>query len=656
MATPPGDRGASSLRIKTVRVRNFRCLSDVTVAVDDVTSFVGPNGAGKSTVLRAMDWFFNDDKGVIVEGDIYSGADVDDPLVSVEITFDSLTPRDRQVLGDTYAPEGTETFTVWRTWQSGSTKTTGRGRAFPPFEKVRAMSAAADKKTAYNAILAGQPELELAKWTNVGAAEDTMRKWERENPNHLEDADITEATHFFGFNGRNVLSGLFDYVLVTADLRASEESTERKTTIIGRILERAIDRAGAQIEFDALAEDVNQRQAEINETFISGQLAELGKALTEEVTAFTTGREVHLNATTPELKPAAPAISVSIGDALTETSVDRQGHGFQRALLISSLKLLAQRNAQNSEGSVICLAIEEPELFQHPGRARVFARVLRDLAQDKGRGIQVAYATHSPHFVDPRYFDQVRRVTRRAVIGDSHPIVSVHQASMNEVVTSLDGFVKPDAIRGRWEQVCTKNLAEAFFADAVILVEGDDDKGLMDGIAARTGMFEAAGITVASAAGKGHMFTAHSILKNMGIPTLVVFDNDSGCRQRTLEKPRKSPGAMDPEQQAGQADEDVRALNRKLLKYFGMPVDDFPVGLVGTIDSTSVFAWDDRLEETLDRDWGEWELKRQDLIASGQGVDGKNAATYALAASECNMGPSGALVDAVAAARRLLAA
>ena len=174
-------------------------------------------------------------------------------------------------------------------------------------------------------------------------------------------------------------------MLVTADLRASEESTERKTTIIGRILERAIDRAGAQAEFDALAEDVNKRQAEINETFISGQLTELGKALTEEVTAFTTGREVHLNATTPELKPAAPAISVSIGDALTETSVDRQGHRFQRALLISSLKLLAQRNAQNSGGSVICLAIEEPELFQHPGRARVFARVLRELAQDKGR-------------------------------------------------------------------------------------------------------------------------------------------------------------------------------------------------------------------------------------------------------------------------------
>ena len=112
---------------------------------------------------------------------------------------------------------------------------------------------------------------------------------------------------------------------------------------------------------------------------------------------------------------------------------------------------------------------------------------------------------------------------------------------------------------------------------------------------------------------------------------------------------------MDPEKQADQADKDVRALNRKLLKYFGMPEDEFPVGLVGTVDSTSVFAWDDRLEEALDRDWREWEPKRQDLIASGQGVDGKNAATYALAASECTTEPSGALVEAVAAAKRLVA-
>jgi hypothetical protein len=49
-----------------------------------------------------------------------------------------------------------------------------------------------------------------------------------------------------------------------------------------------------------LGDALQSPQAFGDETFISGQLTELGKALTEEVTAFTTGREVHLNATTPE--------------------------------------------------------------------------------------------------------------------------------------------------------------------------------------------------------------------------------------------------------------------------------------------------------------------------------------------------------------------
>ena len=39
--------------------------------------------------------------------------------------------------------------------------------------------------------------------------------------------------------------GHLDFVLVTADLRASGESVEGKKTIIGRILERTLDRKGA---------------------------------------------------------------------------------------------------------------------------------------------------------------------------------------------------------------------------------------------------------------------------------------------------------------------------------------------------------------------------------------------------------------------------
>jgi hypothetical protein len=75
-----------------------------------------------------------------------------------------------------------------------------------------------------------------------------MTTWEAAHTDQLVDAPEALQTNFFGFNSGGKMSGLFDFVLVTADLRASEESTDGKSSIIGRILERSVDRAAADLE------------------------------------------------------------------------------------------------------------------------------------------------------------------------------------------------------------------------------------------------------------------------------------------------------------------------------------------------------------------------------------------------------------------------
>ena len=62
------------MHIDIVRIERFRCLEDVTIAFDDVSTFIGPNGAGKSTVLRALDWFFNE-SGALDAQDVTFGHD-----------------------------------------------------------------------------------------------------------------------------------------------------------------------------------------------------------------------------------------------------------------------------------------------------------------------------------------------------------------------------------------------------------------------------------------------------------------------------------------------------------------------------------------------------------------------------------------------------
>ena len=122
------------------------------------------------------------------------------------------------------------------------------------------------------------------------------------------------------------------------------------------------------------------------------------------------------------------------------------------------------------------------------------------------------------------------------------------------------------------------------------------------------------------------------ILEQLGIPVLTIVDSDVGCEERAR---RKSSDPLDIES----AVLSTTSLNRRILRYFGEPEQDFPKGLV----NQRLMFVDDRLEKMLERDWPAWEETRAELVEQGQGVEGKNSSTYALAASQCATPPEGDL-------------
>ena len=629
------------MRIASVRITNYRCLRQVELDFDRVTTLIGPNGGGKSSILRALDWFFNGSAGALTEDDVYSGAAVADRRIRVEVTFNQLTESDRSALGAKYAPVGESTFTAWRTWEGGADKITGRAFAFKPFESVRAATSAEAKRAALAAAHAACPDLDLPQWRNLTVTAQAMDEWERSHRALLEEAEVSD-THFFGFHGQGKLSGLFDFVLVTADLRAAEESLDSRTTVIGRILERAVDRKGADEAFQSLAAEITARQSQINDEHLAGQLSDLSDALSREVDAFTSGRQVHLRPSVPDVRPAAARVEVRIQDSLVATTVERQGHGFQRALLISSLKLLASRGAMTGDGSTICLAIEEPELFQHPTQAKVFAAVLRTLAEDDAQGLQVTYATHSPYFIEPLRFDQIRRVSRVHVTPEQHTEVRIFHASMDGICQQLSGYVAESAIRSRFPQVCISDLSEALFADAVGLVEGDADRAILEGLAARSLSLAHQGIVISTANGKSNLLMPYAILEGLGIPALIIFDNDKNLRSRmTL------MGRLESDINASEVKE--QEVNRQIMRYFNLSQQSYPEGIL----CPSVAAIPDTLEDLVTSDWSAWNTTKDGIIAESRGVGGKNAATYALAAKECGIEPSGLLASVLDALRSL---
>lgn len=586
------------MRIDNVAIKNFRALEDVSVTFDSVTTLIGPNGAGKSTVLRALDWFFNGSRGGDLEAADCSFGKSDEPI-EVQVTFSELTDKDREALGK-YVPDASQTFTAWkRRDPDGAEYLSANAKGFPEFSPIKAADKAQEKKELFAALRTLRPELGLPAANTGPAIEAAIVAWESAHTDELVDLPEALQTNFFGFNSNGKMSGLFDFVLVSGDLRAKEEAQDGKASIIGKILERSVDRSAADAEIANVVANAKAEQNRIYSTAFASELDKIQASLNSAIATYSPGRTIGVSAAEVDIKPPQTSFVVKVLDGEAETSVERQGHGFQRTLLISSLQVLAESSAVETEG-VICLAIEEPELFQHPTQARAFARILRTLAEDSEKRIQVCYATHSPYFIEARHFDQVRRLVRST---GARSTVEIHTTTIQDVKDKLDGVWDSSKLEKQFDMVAAGQLADALFASHALLVEGTTDAAFFYGIGDRTSVarLEISGIAAVPAGGKSGVSLAHAILTSLGIPTYTIFDSDSH---------NPGPGTI--------------AENQCLLGYLGLPVADYPEQRVG--DQVAILG--ENLERLLAASWPEWMTKREEYI-SAAGVDfEKNHSMY----------------------------
>ena len=163
------------------------------------------------------------------------------------------------------------------------------------------------------------------------------------------------------------------------------------------------------------------------------------------------------------------------------------------------------------------IGIEEPEIYQHPVRARAFARVLSSLTKDAG--VQLIAATHSPYFVRPEQFESVRRVV--AGDGGSRAI----QTTLTEISDRAN--CEQESARKTIEQLVPKTFSEGFFADGVVLVEGDTDRVIVEVLAERLGSpLDLIGISVLDTGGKANLHLPYCLLSEFEVPCYVLVDGD----------------------------------------------------------------------------------------------------------------------------------
>ena len=542
------------MQLSRARIQNFRSLRDVTVEFGPHTAFVGGNGAGKSSILKAIEKFYSTARAVDL--DDYFGRD-QSASIEIELTFSELSAE--EVAQFENRVRGGK-LVVRRVFDSSvsSGRYHGLVEQNPEFRPVRTAVGANPKRQAYrdlkdsNAAYAGLPNA-----GSVAAVDEALLAWEANHPEALS-LELDDG-QFFGFQnaGRGALQRRTSFVFIPAVREAAADAADQKSTAIGKLIEVVVRSAILKrAEFAAFKEEMSARYKDIVSADNMPELSNLAGTLTGNLKDLYSDAEVGLNwRDVGELPVPLPAADVMLSDDGFGGPVDRQGHGLQRAFVLTLLQHLATSASvpmpEDADGQPIqqeapslILAIEEPELYQHPTKQRHFAKVLRSLTNAALPGAagrtQVVFASHSPLFVSLPHADEIRLVRRENCEGKEFKHCTLSALDLSRVALRLEaaweaepGTFTGNALGPRLH-ILGPELSEGFFAKGVVLVEGRSDRAAILATAKLMHLdLEGAGIAVLPVAGKPNLDRPLAIFRELGIPTYVVWDNDAEQWKKT---------------------------------------------------------------------------------------------------------------------------
>lgn len=572
--------------LKSVRVKNFRSIRDETLHCDDLTVLVGANGSGKSSFLHAVDLFQSRSPG-ITEDD-YHGRQTEDDI-EITATFRNLSGRAAESFGD-YILDGELAVVRVLKWEDGRCGTAYHGIRLqnPDFAGIYDQKAGVAKQN-YEELLEGDAYRKFPAWAGRAKTAEFLRQWERENPGRCER--VRDDGKFFkpGPDGQGFLDGLVRFLYIRPVRDAAEDAQEEKGSVLATLMGLAVKNSlGERDDIREFAEGAQKRYRSLMHLAERDELDRLGGMISDTIRRFVPDARIDLSWHSTDLKIEPPKAEISLVEDGYRSTVARAGHGLQRIFIMSILQHLAEAQTGGTgrdpdESPALVLAIDEPELYQHPNRQRHMSQVLLSLASGRIPGVsretQIIYSTHSPHFVGIDRLDRIRLLRKAGGAGGPGE-TRICSTSLGEVAAELSAILGPHGTAGALapglQVIMTPVMNEGFFADVVVLVEGEGDRAALMATAESAGCaLESLGVSVIPCGGKPNLGRPAVIFRRLGIPVYLVWDSDGG-------KNRRNPW-----------------LNRALLSVMGQRPEDWPSGVWDTFA-----CFESNLEDTMRKEIG----------------------------------------------------
>ena len=543
------------MRLKKIRIKNFRCFKEQEISLDPYSCFVGANGSGKSTVLMALNVFF---RNTNAPSDVVNLRDEDfhlkDTSSPIEITciFGSLSDPAKSDL-KAYVRQDELAVTAKAEWDASTSraevKQVGLRKVMldfaPYFEATEQGAKAAELKQIYSALREKYPDLPAA--TAMGAMHDALRAFEEANPSFCEE--LESGNQFYGWSkGSNLLGKYIQWVYLPAVKDPTEEQDEQKNTALGNLLQRSIR---SEVNFSEPLEALRRQATEQYRRLIDEQnsvLDKIGEKIQLQLQSWAhPGARVELNWHFDDQKSvsvANPFARAKVGEGEFLGEIVRSGHGLQRSFLVSMLQVLAE--SEDSDRPMLLLGFEEPELYQHPPQAKHLASLLESLSHSD---TQVISTTHSPYFVSSKGYENIRLVTMEPATSSSSVWQVTYEELCGDLASALgDTPQQPTELMASVQQIMQPGQTELFFCKVPILVEGPEDVAFLSTWLQKSGNwkeFRRLGCHFIPCGGKTNMSRPLAIANRLGLGPYVVFDgdcdNDSG---RENDQQRRDNGCL----------------------------------------------------------------------------------------------------------------
>jgi energy-coupling factor transporter ATP-binding protein EcfA2 len=581
------------MKIKSIRIENFRSFVDQEIPLNQYSCFVGANGAGKSTVLCALNVFFKEqdlsatDTQKLCDEDFFEGKT--EKPIRITLTFDDLNDKAKEDLSD-YVRQDELVVTAEAEYDvdtgSATVRYYGQRLGFESFrhffETEKGGGKVADLKKIYAGLRGELDDLPAA--TTKAGMSDELRKYESDRAD--ECVLIPSEDNFYGVNSTGKLAKSVQWVYVPAVKDAGDEGLEGKNTAIGKLITRVVR---SKTAFDEAIESLKQKTLAEYEKLLKENtegLNSLSDSLEKRLASWAHPNVkiemAWLSDQSKSVQVQQPVAGIKTGDGSFLGSLARMGHGLQRSYLLALLQELAASDA--TDAPTLILGCEEPELYQHPPQARHLADVFAQLAEGNN---QVLVTTHSPLFVSGEGFESVRLV-RSVGASDASQVSSVDFDGLCERIRAAKGDDTTRKIEGlvaKIHQSLQPHIAEMFFTRVPILVEGLEDASYITTalhLAGKWNEFRRLGCHIVPVNGKDKLIQPIAIAKQLGIPVFVLFDADGDCQEKHRPKHERD--------------------NNAIIKLLGITVNPFPEN--NCIENDHA-VWKDSITKMVAADFGE---------------------------------------------------